>query len=189
VAPDERPPIDLLPTLEQVRVPAGIVDRAGIVTWENEAARETVGDIRGRPFTSVVAPEHIPLVEEQQARKLAGGPATDYEVDVLTPDGKRRSAEFSTVSIPDGDVGHAIFGLAVLGPPRKGPETAGLTTRQYEVLQLLGQGASTADMASMLHLSTETVRNHVRHIFAALGAHSRLEAVAIAHRKGLLAPD
>jgi len=38
----------------------------------------------------------------------------------------------------------------------------------------------------MLHLSTETVRNHIRHVFAALGAHSRLEAVAIAHREGLL---
>jgi DNA-binding CsgD family transcriptional regulator len=93
------------------------------------------------------------------------------------------------VGIPDGDVAHAVFGLAVLGPPREGPEVAGLTTRQYEVLQLLGQGASTAEIAAMLHLSTETVRNHIRHIFRALGAHSRLEAVAIAHRKGLLAPD
>jgi len=74
----------------------------------------------------------------------------------------------------------------VLGRPRLGPEAAALTTRQYEVLQLLGQGASTADIAAMLHLSTETVRNHVRHIFATLGAHSRLEAVAIAHREGLL---
>jgi DNA-binding NarL/FixJ family response regulator len=40
---------------------------------------------------------------------------------------------------------------------------------------------------AMLHLSKETVRNHIRHVLAALGAHSRLEAVAIAHRRGLLA--
>ena len=183
---DERAPIDLLPMLDHVRVPAGIVDREGIVTWENAAARKAVGDLRGRPLSSIVAPEHVPLMERRLANKLAGGPPTDYKVDIVTPDGTRRSAEISSVAIPDGDVAHAIFGVAVLGPPREGPEAAGLTRRQYEVLQLLGQGASTADIAAMLHLSTETVRNHIRHVFAALGAHSRLEAVAIAHRAGLL---
>ena len=39
----------------------------------------------------------------------------------------------------------------------------------------------------MLHLSKETVRNHVPHILRELGAHSRLEAVARAHELGLLA--
>ena len=183
---EERAPIDLLPMLEHVRVPAGIVDREGVVTWENAAARDTVGDLRGRALTSIVAPEDVPLVEQQLANKLSGGPQTDYKVDIVTPDGQRRSAEISSVAIPDGDVAHAIFGVAVIGPPRKGPEAAGLTTRQYEVLQLLGQGASTAEIASMLYLSTETVRNHIRHVFAALGVHSRLEAVAVAHRDGLL---
>ena len=62
-----------------------------------------------------------------------------------------------------------------------------LTPRQNDVLQLLGQGASTEDIASMLHLSKETVRNHVRSVLRALGAHSRLEAVARAHELGLLA--
>jgi PAS domain S-box-containing protein len=183
---DERAPIDLLPMLERVRVPAGIIDRDGVVTWENDAARQVVGDLRGRPFTSVVAPEHVALVERQHARKLAGGPPTDYEVDVVAPDGERRSAEISSVSIPDGDVAHAIFGVAVIGRPRKGPKAAGLTTRQYEILQLLGDGGSTDEIAGMLHLSKETVRNHIRHLRARLGAHSRLEAVAIARREGLL---
>jgi DNA-binding NarL/FixJ family response regulator len=55
-----------------------------------------------------------------------------------------------------------------------------------QVLQLLGEGASTEDIASMLRISKETVRNHVRRILGTLGAHSRLEAVAIAHRLGML---
>jgi DNA-binding CsgD family transcriptional regulator len=38
----------------------------------------------------------------------------------------------------------------------------------------------------MLHVSRETVRNHVRHVLRELGAHSRLEAVARAHELGLL---
>jgi DNA-binding CsgD family transcriptional regulator len=178
--------IDLIPMLERARVPAGIVDRQGLFTWQNDAARATVGDVLGRPLTSFVAPEDVPKVERQLESKLAGGPPTDYEVDILTPDRKRRHAEISSIAIPNGDVCQAIFGVAVVGPPQAEPASAGLTPRQYEVLQLLGEGASTADIARMLHLTTETVRNHIRSILRALGAHSRLEAVAVAYRKGLL---
>jgi DNA-binding NarL/FixJ family response regulator len=53
--------------------------------------------------------------------------------------------------------------------------------RQAEVLELLERGRSTNQIADELHLSIETVRNHVRNILRAVGAHSRLEAVAIAH--------
>jgi DNA-binding NarL/FixJ family response regulator len=56
-----------------------------------------------------------------------------------------------------------------------------LTPRQAEVLDLLERGRSTNQIAAELHLSIETVRNHIRHLLRAVGAHSRLEAVAIAH--------
>jgi DNA-binding CsgD family transcriptional regulator len=108
-------------------------------------------------------------------------------VEVYTVDGTRRRAEVRSVLIPGGDVYHAVFGLAVLGPPPLAAvDSVRLTPRQNEVLQLLGQGASTEDIASMFHLSKETVRNHIRHILLRLGAHSRLEAVARAHELGLL---
>ena len=55
-----------------------------------------------------------------------------------------------------------------------------LTPRQVEVLRLLEQGRSTKQIAAELHLSTETVRNHIRRLFKALGVNSRLEAVAAA---------
>jgi PAS domain S-box-containing protein len=180
--------IDLTATLEQVSVPAAIVDREGTVTWINNAAREVFGNRVGQPFVSVVAPEYVELVQRQLERKLSGQPMTDYEAEVITADGTRRRAEISSVLIPGGDVCNAVFGLAVLGPPR--PAAAAsvrLTPRQNEVLQLLGQGASTEDIASMLHLSKETVRNHVRNILRELRSHSRLEAVARAHELGLLA--
>jgi DNA-binding NarL/FixJ family response regulator len=48
------------------------------------------------------------------------------------------------------------------------------------VLELLERGRSTSQIAEELHLSVETVRNHIRHLLRAIGAHSRLEAVAIA---------
>jgi DNA-binding NarL/FixJ family response regulator len=48
------------------------------------------------------------------------------------------------------------------------------------VLALLERGHSTEQIADELHLSRETVRNHVRHMLRAIGVNSRLEAVAAA---------
>jgi DNA-binding NarL/FixJ family response regulator len=61
-----------------------------------------------------------------------------------------------------------------------------LSRRQLEVLALLADGASTEAIATELYLSVNTVRNHVQRTIRRLGAHSRLEAVAIALREGLI---
>jgi DNA-binding NarL/FixJ family response regulator len=55
------------------------------------------------------------------------------------------------------------------------------------VLRLLDRGHSTAQIAQELHLSLETVRNHIRHLMRALGVHTRLEAVAVARHGELVA--
>jgi DNA-binding NarL/FixJ family response regulator len=55
------------------------------------------------------------------------------------------------------------------------------------VLRLLEHGRSTEQIARELHISIETVRNHIRHLLRALGAHSRLEAVAIGRREHVVA--
>ncbi len=49
--------------------------------------------------------------------------------------------------------------------------------------------SSTPEIARELSLSVHTVRTHVRHLFAKLGAHARTEAVARARALGLLAPS
>jgi DNA-binding NarL/FixJ family response regulator len=69
------------------------------------------------------------------------------------------------------------------GRSRQGPT---LTGREAEVLAMLGSGASTEEMAAKLYLSTNTVRNHVQRLLTKLGAHSKVEALAIARREGLL---
>lgn len=83
--------------------------------------------------------------------------------------------------------GGAVFAPAVL-PAVLGRRSAGrghdLTPREAEVLQLLADGASTADIAGRLFLSTNTVRNHVQRGLGKLGAHSKLQAVAIGVREG-----
>ena len=63
---------------------------------------------------------------------------------------------------------------------------ADLTAREREVLRLVAEGLSTTDMAAHLFVSPNTVRNHVQSILGKLGAHSKLEALVIATRGGLL---
>jgi DNA-binding CsgD family transcriptional regulator len=175
-------------TLERVKVPSAVVDRTGTVTWQNRVAIETAGDLVGRPFVSIVAPEHKAVAQRQLERLLLGLPVADYTIDLFTADGRRRRAEISSVVVEGGEPYQAVFGIAVVGPPRPASGVH-LTRRQNEVLELLGEGASTDQIAATLHLSRETVRNYVRQVLRALGAHSRLEAVALAHQEGLLGQE
>ena len=61
-----------------------------------------------------------------------------------------------------------------------------LTAREMEVLGLLAEGLASRAIAAQLVVSHHTARNHVRNLLAKLGAHSQLEAVALATRAGLL---
>jgi PAS domain S-box-containing protein len=62
---------------------------------------------------------------------------------------------------------------------------AALSRRELDELRLMTQGLNTAAIAGRLGLSRATVRNHAQSIFAKLGVHSRLEAVAYAARHRL----
>jgi DNA-binding NarL/FixJ family response regulator len=91
--------------------------------------------------------------------------------------------------VATGDVAAPSTGTAdqVMRGRRRGcSEYCRLTRREFEVLQLLADGRSTNHIVNELVLSVHTVRNHIRNILAKLGAQSRLEAVAIATRLGLV---
>lgn len=62
------------------------------------------------------------------------------------------------------------------------PLRSALTTREWQVVDLLGEGASTEAMAERLVLSPTTVYSHVHRVLHKLGVHSRWEAVAAAQR-------
>lgn len=84
-----------------------------------------------------------------------------------------------------------LRGMGVHGIPR-GPrqETrshpAGLTPRQVEVLELVAEGLTNADIADRLFVSPKTVDHHVSALLMKLEVSSRQEAAAIAHDRGLV---
>jgi PAS domain S-box-containing protein len=170
--------------LEHVNIPSYLLDAWGVIRWLNPAAKRIVGDVVGRQFTSVVAPEETRSAREMFARKVLGNvTVTDAGVVLVDAYGKRVAVEVSSVPLYQGEHVVGVFGQVsdLVEEPHEHPELH-LTPRQAEVLDLLERGRSTRQIADDLHLSTDTVRNHIRHLLRAVGAHSRLEAVAIANR-------
>jgi PAS domain S-box-containing protein len=166
-----------------------VIDRHGIIRWLNPAARKLVGDVRGRHLTCVVAPEESLRAREIFTRNLLGPLAgSDNKAVLMDADGERLSVELSAVPLRNGDHVIGVFGQVkdIEHDEAPRPPHPHLTPRQAEVLRLLEHGRSTEQIARELHLSVETVRNHVRHLLRALNVHSRLEAVAIGRQEHLI---
>ena len=81
----------------------------------------------------------------------------------------------------------ARLGLPFGPAGEQAPGLLGLTAREAEVLRLVAAGCSNRDIAAELFISAKTASVHVSNILAKLGAASRTEAAAIAHRAGLAA--
>jgi DNA-binding CsgD family transcriptional regulator len=66
--------------------------------------------------------------------------------------------------------------------PRAEPR---ITAREREVLELVAEGYSTAEIARLLWITEDTVRTHIKRMLLRLNARTRAQAVAIAFRQGL----
>jgi PAS domain S-box-containing protein len=179
---------DVESALERVRVPAYLIDGDGIIRWLNPAGEQLFGDVRGRDLTAALAPEEHRRGREIFARNLLGPPeGSDNHGVLLNADGERVNAELSAVPLARGGHVIGVFGV-VKDLDEAQPalsENLKLTPRQRDVLRLLEEGRSTQQIAGELHLSLDTVRNHIRRLLRTLGVHTRLEAVAMARRHHL----
>ena len=82
--------------------------------------------------------------------------------------------------------GASVFSPEIRRVLDEDPDPVAFTPRQMEVLKALTRGLSNPDIAKLLSISSDAVKQHVNAIFTKLGAANRAEAVAIALRKHLL---
>jgi DNA-binding NarL/FixJ family response regulator len=78
-----------------------------------------------------------------------------------------------------------LAGGRIPNPPRQTP----LSPRQTEILQLVADGLSTADMARKLWVTEQTVKFHLANIYRKLGVSNRTAAARWAYEQGLLAEE
>jgi DNA-binding CsgD family transcriptional regulator len=184
---------DIHGSLQDVPVPMYVLDRKGTIVWLNDAAEVLVPGATGRKFTDVLAPDQVHTARRLFALRMLGtAPFTDHTTTINPPGGVRREVDISSVPLRKGHQIVGVYGVIRAEHPVTRPHTAAaedaptLTPRQHEVLQLLGSGLTTSQMAELMTLSPETVRNHVKSTLRELDAKSRLEAVLKAYRLGLL---
>jgi DNA-binding NarL/FixJ family response regulator len=72
------------------------------------------------------------------------------------------------------------------GPSRKPRELTGITDREREVLRLVGQGMSNAEIATALYITAGTAKTHVARLLTKLDARDRVQLVIIAYETGLV---
>jgi DNA-binding CsgD family transcriptional regulator len=134
-------------------------------------------------------------------------PVSSFEMRIRTRSGDRRWVSVSNLSLEteEGpflvhllrdsqgthDALRMAHGLIQLSSKKEAPaprrqDIPALTPRQLEVLKLLSEGKSVREIGKELYLSEATVRNHVRSLLQAVGAHSQLEVLAKAREMGIL---
>ena len=97
-----------------------------------------------------------------------------------------RPVNVSTVAVDDGEL-QLFLHVMVPHEERAPPEQQDVVTpRQLETLRLLADGVHAKGVAIQLGITETTVRNHIHGLLVALGAHSQLEAIAIARRRQIV---
>jgi NarL family two-component system response regulator LiaR len=202
---------DALELLLETEPDIGALRKAGTAEDGLDACRERCPDVilmdvdlpgmdgieATRQALEICPDTHVVIITALQSdRVLAGGiaagangfvpktQAADELMDVL-----RRAAEGEIV-LPEGDATpllRSIRSSASLDEPEA--RLGQLTPREIEILQALADGRSTDEVAQSLFISPRTVHSHVGSILPKLGVRSKLEAVVMALRHGLISVE
>jgi DNA-binding NarL/FixJ family response regulator len=119
------------------------------------------------------------VLNEALAAGCAGFVTKGDSIDALSA-AVRAAASGATPVSP------AMLNRLTSGDPRGSNLTEPLTLRETSVLLFLADGMSNEEISKRLFISIHTLRNHIQSIISKLGAHSKLEAVSVAIREGLI---
>ncbi len=156
---------------------------------------------------------HRDCAVAHQARERKDDPVRNFQLTVRTGDGKKRQISTSMFSIPSyhpalNTLVHVLRDSNRVPAAREAPEVAPdslneesepltpvtlsggetvvLTVREKEILRCLADGLGTSAISKKLFIATVTVRNHVQSILHKLDVHTKVAAVVLAYRHGLV---
>ncbi|HWS46812.1 MAG TPA: response regulator transcription factor, partial [Acidimicrobiia bacterium] len=162
---------------------AGIAAELGRITGEDPAAR--AGEA-ARAFATVSIPYHELYFRWREGAALVDAGDRPRATRILG-DARRRAGDCGYGGIVAVIDSTARAAQLRMGPGRTtvdGDEA--LSVRELEVLRLVAEGRSNPEIADALCVSRRTARAHVSHILEKLQVGSRTEAVAVAHRRGIV---
>lgn len=175
---------------------AGLLRRTApdVIVSDLSPAMLTAARAGPPPGVPVVVLEHAPHPDDVRAALRAGARAvvansrssSQHVIEAVraVADGHAYLAPSITAALLDG-----LSAAAHPVDPAARQKADSLTGRERQVLQLVAGGRSTAEVAERLHLSRATVKSHLSHALPKLGVQDRAQAVAFAHRAGLVTPD
>jgi two-component system, NarL family, response regulator LiaR len=146
-----------------------------------------IGDmLRASPGTRIIVLALEPD-EDAQMRALRAGAAgwllKSIDLEVLPRVLRRvRAGEAAVPRALGKRIAEVAMSAGTTDGTRLRPIRSSLTQREWEVIDLLAEGATTAGVADELQMSPATVRTHVKHILGKLGVHSREEAIRYVER-------
>lgn len=155
--------------LDCVAQPVIVTDAKGRVVHRNRAA-DSAGATGGRAIADIVAPtiaQAIALFEAENRRVVVLNVERDTAEPIAVRSTRLRSGQ-GTVSIVHNRAAGRGQALPTLGI---------LSRREQEIAQLVSEGLTTADIAARTFISHNTVKQHLRRIFAKLNVRSRAELV------------
>jgi two-component system, NarL family, response regulator DesR len=199
VVADDHPPI--IDCLSRYLSAAGFTVLATAVDGEAalaavEAHRPVVcvADVRMPRLDGLELARRVATVSPETATLLYSGVADRGLVSDALDAGARG---FALKDAPLEDLGRAVDivaagnlyvdpVLAAALATRRGTERKALSERERQVLRLLAEGGSYAEIGSSLFLSPDTVRSHAQRAMQKLGARTRTQAVAVALREAVI---
>ena len=121
-----------------------------------------------------------------RALQAAAGGLTVFDPRVHATLLAAASAPPASVSAASGAAASATASPGAGGGPGRAPIVPdGLTQREVEILGLIAQGLTNAEIAERLFLSNHTVKTHINRIFAKTGSRDRVAAIGYAQRHGI----